>query len=454
MKLLPFRKKTLTHPDSRGSWWNIVREPFTGAWQRNLECKHEDMLAFSTVFTCITLISSDFAKMGAAPYKRSGPETVWEVFYGSPLYSRLLNPNWYQTSAQFFEQWMISKLTRGNTYVYMQDSGIPGAAPYLHILNPETVQPLISDSGSVFYSIGENRLVGDRFGITIPAEYVMHDRFNCLYHPLVGISPLYAAALPVIQAREIQRSNALLFKNNASPGGILTVPGNIDDETAAKLRATWESQNGGPRRGGVAVLPDGMQYSPIQVNANDAQVVEQLKWTAEQVCSVFHVPLYKANIGQPTTANIAQLNQEYYNSCLHPLVQAAQELLWGAMFGGMNNRAVRFDISSLMMMDPISQMDYYDKGSKMGVFEPDYVRRNLGLRPTEGGDTPYLQQQNFSLRALAVRDERLIEGTPATTPDTTPTPAAEPAALPEPDEITPQTRAIIYETLLRKELAK
>ena len=450
MRLLPFRQKTLSHPDSRGSWWNVIREPFTGAWQKNLECKHEDMLAFSTVFACITLIASDISKMGAAPYKRSGTESVWEVFYGSPLYARLNNPNWYQTSAQFFEQWLISKLTRGNVYVYMQDTGIPGTVPYLHILNPDTVQPLISDNGQVFYSVGENRLVGDRFGVTIPAEYVMHDRFNCLYHPLVGISPLYAAALPVIQAREIQRSNALLFKNNASPGGILTVPGNIDDATAAKLRTTWESQNSGPRRGGVAVLPDGMQYTPIQVNATDAQVVEQLKWTAEQVCSVFHMPLYKVNLAQPTTANVAALNQEYYNSCLHPLVVAAQELLWTAMFGGMMNRAVRFDISSLMMMDPNSQMDYYDKGTKMGVFEPDYVRRNLGLGPVEGGDTPYLQQQQYSLRALAVRDQQLINGTVA---PPAPTPIAAPAE-PAPAEITTQTRAALYETLLRKELAK
>lgn len=448
MKLFPTREKTLSHPDSRGSWWNVIREPFTGAWQRNLECKHEDMLAFSTVFTCITLIASDIAKMGAAPFKRSTPADVWEQFYGSPVYSRLQNPNWYQTGAQFFESWLISKLAHGNAYIFMQSSGIPGAAPYLHVLNPDTVQPLISDSGSVFYGIGENRLTGNVFGLNIPAEYIMHDRFNCLYHPLVGISPLYAAALPVIQAREIQRSNALLFKNNASPGGILTVPGNISDEMAAKLRETWESQNAGPRRGGVAVLPDGMQYSPIQINATDAQVVEQLKWTAEQVCGVFHVPLYKAGLAQPTTGNTAQLNQEYYNSCLHRLVVDAQELMWTALMGGSMNRAVRFDVSALMMMDPNSQMDYYDKGSKMGAFEPDYIRRNLGLGKTPGGNTPYLQQQNYSLAALARRDASVGVAAPAPA-ETAPVEPAQPDIT-----VSEQTRSVIYAAMLRKELTQ
>jgi phage portal protein BeeE len=31
--------------------------------------------------------------------------------------------------------------------------------------------------------------------VIVPAREIIHDRFNCLFHPLVGISPLYAAAL-------------------------------------------------------------------------------------------------------------------------------------------------------------------------------------------------------------------------------------------------------------------
>ena len=31
--------------DNRGGWWPMVREPFTGAWQRNLEWTTDTVLA-------------------------------------------------------------------------------------------------------------------------------------------------------------------------------------------------------------------------------------------------------------------------------------------------------------------------------------------------------------------------------------------------------------------------
>lgn len=36
--------------------------------------------------------------------------------------------------------------------------------------------------------------------------------------------------------------------------------------------------------------------------------------------------------------------------------------------------------------------------------KPDEARAKFGLEPVDGGDTPYLQQQNFALSSLAKRD--------------------------------------------------
>jgi hypothetical protein len=52
-------------PYDRGTWWwPLVREPFTGAWQRNMELRVETSLAYSAVYACITLIASDVSKIG------------------------------------------------------------------------------------------------------------------------------------------------------------------------------------------------------------------------------------------------------------------------------------------------------------------------------------------------------------------------------------------------------
>ena len=50
-------------PSGRGGWYPIIREPFTGAWQRNLEIRNDDASAFHADFACKTLIASDIGKL-------------------------------------------------------------------------------------------------------------------------------------------------------------------------------------------------------------------------------------------------------------------------------------------------------------------------------------------------------------------------------------------------------
>ena len=48
---------------SRGGWWPVIRESFTGAWQRNIEVNFDSALAFHAVYSCVTLILNDFGKL-------------------------------------------------------------------------------------------------------------------------------------------------------------------------------------------------------------------------------------------------------------------------------------------------------------------------------------------------------------------------------------------------------
>lgn len=48
---------------------------------------------------------------------------------------------------------------------------------------------MISDSGEVFYRISRDKLAGVGEMI-VPSSEIIHDRYNCLYHPLVGLSPM------------------------------------------------------------------------------------------------------------------------------------------------------------------------------------------------------------------------------------------------------------------------
>ncbi len=387
-------------PDTRG-WWPVVRESFAGAWQRNITVNRDEVEAFHAVFACKTLVASDIAKLRVKLVAQDS-DGIWTET-NNPAYSPVLRkPNAFQTRIQFWENWILSKLGRGNTYVLKQRDN-RNVVTALYVLDPNRVRPMVDDDGAVYYELNIDYLAGiTEATLIVPASEIIHDRFNCLFHPLVGIPPVFACGLAATQGLRIQNNSAAFFGNSSKPGGLLIAPGKIDPDSASRLKEYWEGNFTGDNAGKIAVIGDGMQYQAMTVDAVDSQLIEQLKWTAEVVCSTFHVPPYKIGVGaMPTYNNIQSLNVEYYSQCLQVLIEAAEVCLDEGLGMGVG-LGTEFDVDNLLRMDAMTQMLVLKDSA--GVMAPNEMRRKLDLPPKVGGDTPYLQQQNYSLAALAKRD--------------------------------------------------
>ena len=237
-------------------------------------------------FACISTISQDIGKLPLDLKKKDG--AIWVKTKDKNL-KFLVKPNPFQTMQQFLEYWIISKITRGNTYVFKRRDAF-GKILHLTVLNPDNVMPLISDSGDVFYRIGIDRLAGQMESIILPASEIIHDRENCLYHQLVGISRIQAANNAAVQGTEIQKYGSSFFHNMGRPSGILTAPGKIEEADAKKIQAAWNENYSGNNIGKTAVLGGDMKYVAMSIPASDAQMIEQHKWSAEICCSVMKVP--------------------------------------------------------------------------------------------------------------------------------------------------------------------
>lgn len=394
------RSATLNSVSERSRSGRTILESFAGAWQRNIEVQTTDVLAFPTVYRCISLIASDVAKLRVKLVKKDAHGIWTEV--SNPAFSPVLRkPNGYQTRIQFFETWMLSKLIRGNTYALKQRDG-RGVVTKLYVLDPERCEPRVSQTGDIFYHLKTDDLSGLADELLVPGSEIIHDRMNPIYHPLVGVSPIYAAGLAATQGRRIQEESAHFFANGAKPGGVLTTDGEISQEDADSIKANWAQMFSGRNAGKVAVLADGLKYQELQVKATDAQLIEQLKWAAETVCSVFGVPAYKVGVGQPPSHdNIEALDTQYYAQCLQTHFEHI-ELLLDEGLALPDGLGTEFDLDDLLRLDSRSLMEVLDKGKS--IMTPDEQRRRLNLKPVPGGDAVYRQQQDFSLEALAKRD--------------------------------------------------
>src|SRR6516225_7702444 len=144
--------------EGRGGWFPLIREPFTGAWQRNLAINVDTASSFHADFACKTLVARDIAKLRIKLVSRD-QNGIWTETT-NPAYSPVLRqPNIYQTRNQFYENWMLSKLSRGNAYILkVRDNR--NVVTDLHVLEPTRVQPLITADGEVFYRLATDYLAG------------------------------------------------------------------------------------------------------------------------------------------------------------------------------------------------------------------------------------------------------------------------------------------------------
>lgn len=390
-------------------WFPIIREPFTGAWQRNAEIIPQTAICNPTEFACRTLIASDIAKLRVKLVENTG-DGIW-VETTSPAYSPVIRkPNSYQNRIQFWENWMLSKLGTGNSVVLKRrdNRGAPGQGNVIamYILDWGRVKPLVTPSGDVYYQLDTDNLAGIEDRVIVPASEIIHDRFNCLFHPLVGLPPIFASGLSSMQGQRIQENSLKFFSNNSQPGGVLTAAGTIDEITANRLKKHWEENFSGDNIGKVAILGDGLKYEAMSVNALNSQLIEQLKLTDEKICTAYHVPKYKVGVGDPPPYNnIQALNIEYYSQALQRHIEDAEECLdvglWlSARLG------VEFDVDNLLRMDSVTQMSVLKEGVSAAIYSPNEARARIGLKPVKGGESPMAQQQNYSLEALAKRDSK------------------------------------------------
>src|SRR5262245_3407917 len=115
----PAQEKALSTVSHNSGWLSWIREPFTGAWQRDLDIRRETVMCFHADFACRTLIAGDIAKLRVKLVEQDD-NGIWTETR-NPAYTPVLRkPNDFQTRIQFFESWVLSKLQTGNTYVLKQ----------------------------------------------------------------------------------------------------------------------------------------------------------------------------------------------------------------------------------------------------------------------------------------------------------------------------------------------
>src|SRR5262245_38683707 len=159
--LAPSEPRSIYSPGWMGNsswWWNIIQEPFTGAWQSNMEWRLENVLTYYAVYSCITLIASDISKLPIRLMEYDDDD-IGEEIESSTFSPVLRKPNHYQTRLMFIQNWVTSKLIFGNTYI-LKERDEANVVRRMYCLDPVKTRPLIAPNSEVFYQLYTDDLAG------------------------------------------------------------------------------------------------------------------------------------------------------------------------------------------------------------------------------------------------------------------------------------------------------
>src|SRR5690606_11544251 len=207
--------------------------------------------------------------------------------------------------------------------------------------------------------------------------------------------------------RVILRNSSSFFENAANPGGLVSGPAGLSEDDADKLQTFFNTNFTGEKSGKIAVIGKDLSFTPFAFKAADSQLVEQMRYSDEQICQPFGIPPFKIGIGSiPAGLGVDAINLLYHEDALSGHIEAMENLLDGAV-ALPSEWGSWLDTPALFRMDEGKKADVATKLVGGGVETPNEGRLRFNLPPLQGGDTVYMQQQDFPLDQ--VRKNKIVD---------------------------------------------
>lgn len=351
-------------------------------------------LQHTVVYACVRVLSEAIAQLPLHIYKytNNGKERVPM----HPLYFLLHDqPNPEMTSFVFRETLMSHLLIYGNAYAQIIRNG-RGEVIGLYPLMPDRIKVDRDERNRLIYIYSRYDEANPNFkvqgDIILRQEDVLHIP-GLGFDGLVGYSPIAMAKNAIGISLACEEYGASFFGNGASPSGVLEHPGVI--KNPERVRNAWQKAYGSGNAHKVAVIEEGMKYTPISIPNNEAQFLETRKFQVEEIARLYRVPLHMiGDLEHATFSNIEQQSLEFVKYTLDPWLIRWEQSLQKALLSDSEKGQyfIKFNVDGLLRGDYASRMQGYSVGIQNGFLCPNDVREleNMNLIPEEKGGFTYM----------------------------------------------------------------
>ena len=364
-------------------------------------------MQMTAVYCCVRILSEAVASLPLQFYRYTddgGKEKAVE----HPLYFLLHDePNPEMTSFIFRETLMTHLLLWGNAYSQIIRNG-KGEVVALYPLMPDRMKVDRDEHGRLYYEYTvydaddvDGRKGTDRVGRTVRLQ--PHDVLHIPglgFDGLVGYSPIAMAKNAIGLAIATEEYGSKFFANGAAPSGVLEHPGTIKDPS--RVRESWQATFGGSGNANkIAVLEEGMKYTPISISPEQAQFLETRKFQIDEIARIFRVPPHMiGDLEKSSFNNIEQQSLEFVKYTLDPWVSRWEQAMVRALLTPEEKKKYffKFNVDGLLRGDYQSRMNGYATARQNGWMSANDIREleNLDRIPAEQGGDLYLINGNMT----------------------------------------------------------
>lgn len=357
-------------------------------------------MQMTAVYSCVRILAEAIAGLPIHLYKYK-PDGGKEKAIDHPLYLLLHDePNPEMSSFVFRETLMTHLLLWGNAYAQVIRNG-RNEVVALYPLMPNKMTVDRDEHGHLYY---EYQRSNDE-APTLKGSTVVLKPTDVLHIPglgfdgLVGYSPIAMAKNAIGMAIACEEYGAKFFANGAAPGGVLEHPGTIKDPQ--RVRESWQSTFGGSGNSNkIAVLEEGMKYTPIGISPEQAQFLETRKFQINEIARIFRVPPHMVgDLEKSSFSNIEQQSLEFVKYTLDPWVIRWEQSIQRTLLTPEEKKSyyVKFNVEGLLRGDYQSRMNGYAIGRQNGWMSANDIREleNLDRIPAEEGGDLYLINGNM-----------------------------------------------------------
>ena len=355
-------------------------------------------MQITAVYSCVRILSEAIASLPLHLYKYTDTGTAKATDH--LLYFLLHDePNPEMTSFVFRETLMTHLLLWGNAYAQIIRNG-KGEVLALYPLMPDRMNVDRDESGNIVYEYmvsQEDAPINSGSTVKLSPSEVLHIP-GLGFDGTIGYSPIAMAKNAIGLAIATEEYGSKFFANGATPSGILEFPGTVKEPE--RVRESWNKGFGGENKHKVAILEQGMKYTPISISPNEAQFLETRKFQIDEIARIFRVPPHMiGDLEKSSFSNIEQQSLEFVKYTLDPWVVRWEQSIKRTLLlpDEKGSYFAKFNVDGLLRGDYQSRMNGYATARQNGWMSANDIRslEQQDLIPDEEGGNLYLINGNM-----------------------------------------------------------